>query len=251
MLVFVTMLVMCVSVQGAQSWNYTEEFVAADPVPGPGTNGDVWRYGFFWVATDTWVQHNGVTMHATGPAHWSDGSWNFGGASFKNTSGVRQDHPEWEPGHSWLPDECAFSTPIDGGGADDRGAMNRFIAPQDGLYEYWVEYNNRCIRGFQTEVGVNANVTTPLWDNFVVGFESGPENIATHTGQVSLLAGQSIDFWANSDYDPSEWHNGGDHTTQIRATVTLVPEPITLSLVGLGGFALLQNRRRQMKKLYS
>ena len=47
----------------AQTWDYNAEYSAVTP----GTNGDVWRYG--WYYDGVWTQFNGVTNHATGPAH--------------------------------------------------------------------------------------------------------------------------------------------------------------------------------------
>ena len=237
----------------ASAWDYNAEWsVASNP------NG-VWSYGNVELATGDFFPFQ-VGGGAPYGESWLDSTYDpVGGpdpegVASKNLSGVQQDWYSWAPGQSWRVDQTCLMSPIGdhfgGPPIGTLGSAGRFTAPAAGLYDGEIIFENRVLgtdelgtnRGLPTEVWVNVNGSNVHADQ-VSGFEDDPvANFSTYNfAGLSLAAGDTVDFFVSSDFDDSEPWTGGDHIVGISAVI--VPEPMTLSLLGLGGLALIRRRR--------
>jgi len=233
MLVLAAMLALpCV----AGAWDYNADFsLASNP------NG-VWTYGTITRDTGAFQPYlNPVSSYPND--RWESTGDAFGGPDrdgcVTKDMGDGSYHDDWRPGQAWDPFDTGFMTPIQD---RTRGTGARFTAPVAGDYYGVVTFENRVIELYDTYVYVNLN-GVEVWGDMVTGFRSGPENFATFASPVTLAKGDTIDMYAFSIYNQVEPWQGGDHLVVVDAVISVVPEPFTMALLGLGGMALVRRRR--------
>ena len=113
----------------------------------------------------------------------------------------------------------------------------RWTAPATGYYSVSGLYQMTDVNSQQHEVQIlqDYNATSPLLADVVSGY--GQQVPFSFSEQLS--AGETLDFLVNAT-------NGYSYlSTGFEATITVVPEPASLSLTLAGGFALLRRSRRK------
>ncbi|AQT69762.1 hypothetical protein STSP2_02959 [Anaerohalosphaera lusitana] len=146
---------------------------------------------------------------------------------------------------------------IDSANAENKGVWEVFVRDNDsGLAATRIHFLSTGIDPDSSGNGVDAEVAADLTDGFHVirGAVEGGTNATT----IWLDGVKVYDAMVSSDYNASEFskigrwgaQTGGGTATidYIRFDTTgayaPVPEPITMTLFGLGGIAVLRNRRK-------
>lgn len=165
-------------------------------------------------------------------------------------------------------DDLSFHPPStwEGGTPADNQFENQlgviaFIAPDDGEYEI----SNFGARAMQPQLGGGADLSqqsvhiiddrtgTVVLDSIVAGGDIGGSRdltwkLSANTTTMNLLAGDEIHFAVHSTaqfvVNPAG-EEGYYDATSVAFDITLVPEPATLSLLALGGLAVLKRRRKR------
>ncbi len=222
----------------ASAWDASADFNNTSGNP----NG-VWSYGRYEVdAGGTWVLYNTAGGHQDILDNWQVGTDADTHSNVnKNITANTFSMDTWGPGCSWRPGQLCVMVPYNWGvHYADRAAV-QFTAPADGTYEFTAEWENRAMNGNASGVFVYVNGSEVFSDQ-VSGFsEIDPapaEALASYSDTIVLKAGETIDFgaWGVAGL-------GGGNQVGLEAQVFLVPEPITMTLLSLGGLTLLRRRR--------
>jgi hypothetical protein len=192
----------------AEVWDVTNDFSVDNGNP----NG-AWSYG--WMDTDFTT----FTLYETGDYSEVGPVWYTGWASFpplggiiRNTSGytvsgVSPDQLSLHPGDDYQPGVARWTAPI--GLSGSATIAGQFFAGDGGI--------------MLVDVRING---LEVWN----AVDSGVFNLAT-----TVVSGDTIDFAVYGGY--------GGGSTPLDATISVVPEPVTLLLLGLGGLAVIRKRR--------
>ncbi len=222
----------------ASAWDLVDDFSISNGNP----NGD-WSYGYYaGGASGTWTLYNGTGDSGT-LRNWfvapsdTDGHGNVNMNYTANTF----TQGTWAPGMSWRPGQLCLMAPYSAywnpNNYDDDTAA-RWTAPADGTYTITATWESRVMSGTATDVFVRLNGTGIFADQ-VSGFTEfdAPleESVSTYTAVLQLAEGAALDFGVSGVVDD------GGH--QIGLDVVITPEPITMTLMSLGGLALLRRRR--------
>ncbi len=183
----------------------------AYPTEAPGSN-----YGAIYTGLDVWYDQH-VSLDNVDP-----------NVIFNPTnSTIFDSQTTWTPGELTL-------------GPYYGPSVVRFTVPTTGLYEIAANF-------YPSQTGLNTPPAAYLFDNSSV-LGSGVTTPYAYNSLLPILltAGTTIDFVAYSG--PG---NSNNQTTGLDATLTMVPEPETLTLFVLGGVGLLwaMRRRRQHSAL--
>jgi hypothetical protein len=227
MLVLVTVLAMSL-VGMAQAADLAGDFsLAANP------NGD-WSYG--WFDGGVYTNYNGVNTAGSGAstfsAHVKDGDWDTWGNVGMNLGP--------DPIEDWSSYREVGKIIY---GPSVTGLMNtsRWIAPAAGDYQITATYTGQSLGGTAITASVLKNEVaewTAVVDGFigraVNGFTDGFGNapMQVYSDTLTLAQGEILDFTVTA-INPGA--TGLD--------VQIIPEPMTIALMGLGSLALLRRRR--------
>ena len=122
----------------------------------------------------------------------------------------------------------------------------RFTAPAAGDYS-WTAHRLDAGNSFPTTTDVHVLVNSISVADGFINLNGGGNTASFSSPEVALPAGGTVDFvvgWGNGDAS----YDG----TGLFATVTAVPEPSSLTLLGLGVMSLLatgwtRSRRRRFR----
>lgn len=204
----------------AQTYTAASEFSSSNP-------GGAWSYGYRLSAAAT--ELNLFTSFSGGGFQ----SWNRG-LSFPNSypmvvSNQTADPIQWGTNVPLLAGEMGYHP-----GPNGELCVVRFTAPFAGTWSYDTSSMNLD----KLSDGISVFVVASGIVKFSDSLPAGTAGVSTGTiGQVDLAAGESIDFVCGS-----VGGNTGD-TARLIASVTAVPTPGSVSLLGLTTLAGLRRRR--------
>jgi hypothetical protein len=219
----------------ASAWDAAADFSTTNGNP----NG-VWSYGYYdrTTGSNAWIPYNAPGAHADILINWTlNGDPDTHGNVNKNITANTFTSPGWVPGMSWRPGQLCVMSPYFFGSNDDDPAV-RFTVPATGSYEISANWENRAMDGSPTDVFVLVNGTIHHFDQISGFTEFDPplaESVSIYAATLPLKAGDILDFGV------SDVVNNGGH--QVGLSVMIVPEPITIALMGLGSLSLLRRRR--------
>jgi hypothetical protein len=127
-------------------------------------------------------------------------------------------------GLSFAPGEVAFGPYLG-------PAVARWTAPANGIYD--------IAAAFETIQSVNDSPNAYVyWGSTQLFNQTATASGISYAGSVNMLAGQTIDFvvWGV---------NVNNKTTQVDATITPIPEPASMLLLGTGVIAVVRAVRRK------
>lgn len=97
-------------------------------------------------------------------------------------------------------------------------------------FDYWAAFNDQIeLDGGKYWIGIRNDLGAGAGTNYWMTSKGGPDGMDSKTGAFSLDAGNS---WQD---EGAGWHHA--------FTITGIPEPASLLLLGLGGLAILRRRR--------
>ena len=249
---FVLLMVLLMACAGtSQAWNTATDWSETNPDPAT-----PWTYGSLTEidGSGSFITYDAFISHGTQYNLWCKAytpEQPHVGKSYQTTI--------YEDDGMYLPAGMTYAHPF-GPDDDPEGktwAVYRFTAPQDGLYQIDAEFfglNHADPAGAEsfttTDVHVLLNSgTSSIYDGYVSGFYNyggqctvddtfGTSPYQSFSGTISLLANETIEFVIGSG-DDHYWYD----ITGVNATVNLIPEPATLTLLGLSSLMLLRRRK--------
>ena len=232
-----------------QTYDYNADF-KADPCNIVNPDG-VWSYGYMDAGNTTFTLHSIPMPETSGP--WAGeprlSSWHSGanpdthGNNSINTSSDEIYYNLWPGGMYWAPNGCNLMSPD--ATNPTFHAVARFTAPEPDTFVINASFKNSLVQGLPGDVYVLVNgleVDSAQISGF--GFASvelgkeapDPGSIHDYAASILLDTGDTVDFVVGRGDDLHAYH-------QVGFNAVIVPEPITLSLLGLGGLALIRRRR--------
>jgi hypothetical protein len=198
-----------------------------------------WTYGY--LAAESSPDSSTFTGFATqGTVAGSTGSieyWNISGGGlsppeiFYNTSSTVNSYSTI----TMQPHQAAFHP-----GPNDQYADYRFTAPQSGTYALSVTFTGIDVDGTTTDVHVLENGVSLFAGNI-----NGYGATQTYSTILTLGSGGIVDFAVGFGLNGNYFND----STGIDATLTsVVPEPASVVLLGLGSLSLLWGRSRRGTK---
>lgn len=129
--------------------------------------------------------------------------------------------------------------------ANGEFAIVRFTAPTAGLFTIASTFEGRDVGGPQSPTGTTTDVhvllnNAPLFTGEVTGFGATSDQSFSPPLPLPLSAGDTLDFVVGVGVD----RNFFDDLTGLSATISTVPEPASLLLLGSGVIGLAWWRRR-------
>jgi len=227
----------------ADIWNNSVDFNGAQ-----GEHG--WNYGYKQIIPNPMAPEDGITSQFYAfdmcdkggylPNYWYwflTAPWALGGNTHQNRQAAW-----WDPGWNsvWGPMETT-SWPENANGVSK--TVWRWTAPAAGNYGVSAEFTGNGPSGTTTDVYVVQNAMIKFQGNingYADAMHGGAGAFGVHTlsygDTLALMAGDTLDFIVG---------NGGNgHGADLTGVhVNIVPEPITLGLLGLGGLVLARRRR--------
>ena len=226
----------CTSVASAQ-WD-----LAADIQFGANPSGE-WDYGWIDNGTGVFTSYNGTLGANFGggkefTAWVKDGGWDSHG-NVGQSMGTADIDGDWGsvrelgqviygPQHPNVPPH--------------RKTTSRWTAPAAGDYDITAVFTGQGLGGSHSNVSVALNGVDE-WNTLVNGFVGrswegytdgfGPDPLQAYGDTLTLAAGDTLDFGVVTGAQPAP----------IGVDVQIVPEPMTLILLGLGGLASIRRRR--------
>jgi len=233
MLVLVSVLLLS-SAAIAETWDLDLDFESALNNP----NG-AWTYGY--IEGGSFYTFDGIVTgqdHGSNILAWRyDSNWDNKG----NIQKILEGQPDFEAWTSYRYGGEMCSGP--GGDAGVKTTV-RWTCPTDGAYGIRAMWQGLSTKGEGTTVDVTLEQNGAVFfsDN-VAGFIGRPGEAGwgakpevSYATILNLLAGDTIDITIAGGADGV----GADCTNM---DLTIVPEPFTMALLGLGGMALVRRRR--------
>jgi hypothetical protein len=229
------------------SWNFSDDFSATSNPNGawscganPAGGGDF----------QTYPNAFSQPIYTYGPQHawvnaWNDmwgGGWVY--STKELTSATAVDPGNW-PWDAYLEKNAAYLGPSLINNAVN--AVVRWTAPSDGKYAVSASWGSAQMSGVSGEVvGVkvdglgNSYSFSDTLDGFrgraINGYSdaTGTHPSTTYSSELTLMAGQTLDFIAESNAGA-----GAARATAFNATISSIPEPGTMLLTVLGSLGLM------------
>lgn len=226
------------SLVSANTYDLNADFTLASNPNG------VWSYGH--VQGSTFTAYDDPTPNIAGMSGmdaWVDVKpdiWcpiDYYGNVLKNKNATDVVVPEWPHGMKWYAGKTHMMTPV-AGFASGEATMTRFTTPTSGQYDISVDFLKASLN---PDVAIDVQVLVNGTSVLLQQISNADVDASYDALNVSLLAGQTVDILvipvANSGTN-----DGGFIITQVDATITSVPEPVTLTLLAIGGVAMLRKR---------
>jgi len=110
-------------------------------------------------------------------------------------------------------------------GPGGENAIVRWTAPTGGTYQVFASFSGGDMAGTTTDVAVLKNSSTSLYIAEVTGF--GPSSAQTFSGNVTVVAGDTLDFTVGFGTDQNYYSDGTYLTVTIKTLVNAqVQQPI-------------------------
>ena len=218
-------------------WNVAEEFSTA------GNPNGAWSYGTLVTYSETsrefvpFSTPDAAAADGSTFAAWHDEDWNVNGKIGENLGPNPID--EW----GWY---CEVGQVLMGSPLTVRSTTIRWTAPADMTVDVSAMFSGQDTDGTESAVYVLLNNTT-VYSGYVSGFIGRAAN-----GYADAFGATPNQSYSCSGLEVSVgdvvyfamYGMGYTRHTSLTATVTEVPEPMTLSLLGLGGVLCVVRRKK-------
>lgn len=233
-LIVVLLVTLCCTGVASAQWDLNADFNPSADVPNP--NGD-WSYGELdgsGVFTSYYIYEGPMEVHGSTVGGRHHDNWdnkgnvwkNFGPDPFENWGTFRELGTAMGPGFDYG-ETCA-----------------RWTAPADGTYDFDAMWSGRRLTGSDSMARIRLN-GAEIFSEAILGFAGrsindytdsfGDNPVVTWSDSIALFAGDTIDMTVVAV--------GSVASENIGTDLHIIPEPLTMSLLGIGGLALIRRRR--------